>query len=231
MGSTGGTLASVLRVRATAREATRGTKTGALGQKGVWGKTLTRVLQAQRSRRPRNSEVPTGEPEGRHGPGLAGRGKVGAEEAHPQGAGGGQGHRGHASRLPRGMGRTVRRCVRGPWSGAQGRAPAAGTVVVAAPQAGLDSAAPGDRGSVAAPNTTGVSKMGGRRVATHAPQPRSPFRYVRRRHSEEELSPAGRAGGGRQAAVAAACTWTLSGSPVQEAGPSVSAGSGTGRPR
>lgn len=104
VGSTGGTLASVLRVRATAREATRGTKTGALGQKGVWGKTLTRVLQAQRSRRPRNSEVPTGEPEGRPGPGLAGRGKVRAEEAHPQGAGGGQGTQGPCLPPPAGDG-------------------------------------------------------------------------------------------------------------------------------
>lgn len=97
---------------------------------------------------------------------------------------------------PRGVGRTVRRCAHGPWSRAQGRAPAAGTVVVAAPQAGLDSAAPGDRGSVAAPNTTDVSKMDGRRVASHAPQPRSPFRYVRR-HSEEELSQRAEPGGGR----------------------------------
>lgn len=62
-------LGSVLRVQSYCLRPPEVLKRVHLGRRELGGKTLTHVLQAQLSRRPRNSEVPTGEPEGRPGSG------------------------------------------------------------------------------------------------------------------------------------------------------------------
>lgn len=67
-GSTGGAWVVFSGDRATAERPPEVLKR-CIWAEGSWGgETLTRVLQAPLSRRPRNSEVPTGEPEGRPGP-------------------------------------------------------------------------------------------------------------------------------------------------------------------